>query len=197
MPITIATILLAAGRSGRLGQPKQLLIQDGQTLVRRMARAALSLNAGPVVVVLGAHAELIRAEIAELPGQVVFNSDWQTGMASSLRAGLNALSCTPLNAFLVLLTDQPHVTPDLLQQLIDTYRQTGRGIVACQYGEPDHLGVPALFDIRYEPDFMALTGDVGARKLIRRYAHDCATVPFPPGSVDLDTPDDLANWQNG
>lgn len=164
-----------------------------------MAQMALSLNAGPVVVVVGANDPLIRAEIAELPVQISQNDQWQTGMASSLRAGMTALSDEPIDAFLVLLTDQPYVTPDLLQQLIDTYRdrESGRGITACQYGEPDFVGVPALFDAGYIPEFLNLTGDMGARKLIRQYADDCVIVPFPLGSVDLDTPADVANWQNG
>ena len=195
--MTIATIILAAGQSRRLGQPKQLLRQGGQTLVRRIADAALSLQVGPVVVVLGANEKLIRAEVADLSVQVIHNEHWETGMASSLRAGLTALAAEPIDAFIVLLTDQPYVTPDLLQQLIDTRQQSGRGIVACQYGEPDFVGVPALFDIRYLPKFLILTGDMGARKLIRQYADDCAVIPFPLGSVDLDTPDDVVSWQNG
>ncbi|MBC7568225.1 MAG: nucleotidyltransferase family protein [Spirosoma sp.] len=193
----IATILLAAGRSSRLGQPKQLLRQAGETLVRLMTQMALSLNAGPVVVVVGANEGLIRAEIADFSVQILQNEQWETGMASSLQAGLRSLAHEPVDAFLVLLTDQPHVTSDLLKQLIDTRQQSGRGIVGCQYGEPDFIGVPALFDIGYLPAFMNLTGDTGARKLIRQYADDCAIIPFPLGSVDLDTPDDLANWQNG
>jgi len=194
---SIATILLAAGRSSRLGQPKQLLRQGGQTLVRQMARMAMLLNVGPVVVVLGANEEPIRAEIADLPVQLIHNEQWQTGMASSLRVGLAAFADESVDAFLVLLTDQPHVSPKLLHQLIDTRRQTGRGIVACQYGEPDFIGVPALFDVSYLPEFLNLTGDMGARKLIRQHTNDCATVPFPLGSVDLDTPNDVVNWQNG
>ena len=193
----IATILLAAGRSSRLGQPKQLLRQDGKTLVRHMTEMAIALQTGPVVVVLGANATLILAEIDDLPIQVVDNLDWETGMASSVRAGLNALPDGSLDAFLVLLTDQPHVSSSLLRQLIDTRQQRKKGIVACQYGNPDQVGVPALFDARYRPNFLALIGDTGARKLIRRHADDCETVSFPLGSIDLDTPDDVANWQNG
>ena len=162
-----------------------------------MTQMALSLKAGPVVVVVGANEGLIRAEVADFSVQILQNDQWETGMASSLQAGLRSLAHEPVDAFLVLLTDQPHVTPYLLKQLIDTRQQSGRGIVGCQYGEPDFIGVPALFDIGYLPAFMNLTGDTGARKLIRQYADDCAIVPFPLGSVDLDTPDDLANWQNG
>lgn len=196
----IATILLAAGSSSRLGgSPKQLLRQNGTPLVRHMADMALSLQAGPVVVVLGANEQAIGQALTGMPVVTHLNADWAEGLASSLRTGLVALPPEPIDAFLILLTDQPHVTPDLLRQLIDVRQTTGRGIVASRYGtgataEPTHLGVPALFDSRYRPEFLQFTGDVGARKLIRQYPDDCAEVPFPLGAVDLDTPQDVANW---
>lgn len=194
--MTVATIILAAGSSSRLGEPKQLLMSNGQTLVRQITETALSLKAGPVLVVLGANQALIQAELADLPIQRVENPVWQEGMASSLRAGLNSLPDTPVDSFLVLLTDQPFITPALLQQLIDTRRKTNRGIVACQYGEADFLGVPALFASRYRAAFLTLSGDVGARKLIKQYVDDCVAVPFPLATIDLDTKQDIENWQS-
>lgn len=192
----VATIILAAGSSSRLGHPKQLLRQDGTTFVRRMAEIALSLHTGPVVVVLGANGEKVGQELAGLPLFTPFNTDWAEGLAASLRVGLTALPDAPIDAFLILLTDQPHVTADLLRQLIAVRQQTGRGIVASRYAEPAHLGVPALFDIRHKTEFMTFTGDVGARKLIRQHPDDCAEVPFPLGAVDLDTPQDVERWQS-
>lgn len=203
----IATIILAAGSSSRLGEPKQLLRRDdGTTLVRRTAEIALSLGVGPVVVVLGANGEDVGHEIADLSLTTAINPDWATGLASSLQVGLSALPDIPTDAFLILLTDQPHVTADLLRQLIDVRQSTGRGIVASRYrtggsaafrpAAPAHLGVPALFDIRYKAEFMTFTDDVGARKLIRQYSDDCAEVPFPLGAVDLDTPHDVVNWRS-
>ena len=161
-----------------------------------MADIALSLNTGPVVVVLGANEGPIRQELAGLPLIMSVNTNWAEGLASSLRTGLMALPPEPLDAFLILLTDQPHVSADLLRQLIETQQQTGLGIVACRYAEPAHLGVPALFDVRYKAEFLQFTGDVGARKLIRQYPGDCADVPFPLGAIDLDTPQDVMKWQS-
>ena len=109
--MTIATIILAAGSSSRLGEPKQLLTNNGKTLVRQITETALSLKTGPVVVVLGANQAPIQAELKDLPIQLVHNPNWQEGMASSLQTGLNYLSSTSIDAFLVLLTDQPFVTP--------------------------------------------------------------------------------------
>ncbi|GAB2599055.1 nucleotidyltransferase family protein [Spirosoma areae] len=194
--MSIATLLLAAGSSSRLGgEPKQLLTQQGTTLIRHTTNLALSLKAGPVIVVVGANRERIQPELAALPVHVVVNPDWQEGLASSLRAGLSLLTDDLVEAFLILLTDQPHITADLLGQLIATRQQTGRGIVACRYGESGHLGVPALFDRRYKTDFLALSGDVGARKLIQQHSTDCAAVLFPLAAIDLDTPQDVKKWQ--
>ncbi|WP_460942723.1 nucleotidyltransferase family protein [Spirosoma daeguense] len=193
----IATIILAAGSSSRLGNtPKQLLKSEGKTLIRRIAETALSLNTGPIVVVVGANQEQLLPELAGLPVLVADNQDWQEGMASSLRSGLHQLDETTIDAFIVVLTDQPYVTADLLHQLLTTYQESGKGIVACQYGKTNHLGVPALFSLKYKTEFMQLSGDVGARKLIQQYTDDCASVTFPLATVDLDTWEDVANWQN-
>lgn len=194
--MTIATIILAAGGSTRLGgEPKQLLTQNGKTLVRQITEAALSLKTGPVVVVLGGNEEPIRTELTGLPIHAPVNTNWQQGLASSIQVGLNQLCDEPVDAFLVVLTDQPYVTSDLLQQLITTQHQTGRGIVACRYGVLGHLGVPALFDIRYQSEFRQLSGDMGARKLIQQYANDCSEVLFPQAAIDLDTWQDVEAWR--
>lgn len=192
----IATIILAAGGSTRLGEPKQLLTDEGTTLVRRITEAALSLQTGPVLVVLGANEEHIRPELVDLPIHTPVNSHWQDGLASSIQVGLQRMCDEPVDAFLIVLTDQPSVTAELLQALITTQQQTGRGIVACRYGELGHLGVPALFDIRYRSEFMRLSGDMGARKLIQQYANDCSEIPFPLASIDLDTRQDVDAWRD-
>jgi len=194
--MAIATIILAAGGSARLGQPKQLIQSNGESLVRRMTQQALALRAGPVVVVLGANQDRIMKELTGLAITTVVNPTWAEGMASSLRTGLRALDTESTEAFLIMLTDQPYVTVDLLQRLIDTRRSTGRGIIASRYAEPKGiLGVPALFDNHYRREFLNLTGDTGARKLIQQYASDSTSVLFPLAGIDLDTPADLRHWQ--
>ncbi|MBD2702693.1 nucleotidyltransferase family protein [Spirosoma sp. BT702] len=192
----IATLILAAGSSSRLGgTPKQLLQSEGKTLLRRITEAALSLEIGPVVIVLGANREQLQSELSDLLVLTSVNEDWQEGIASSLRSGLGLIATESLDGFLVVLTDQPYITTDLLRQLITTYQQSGKGIVACRYGEANHLGVPALFSLKYKADFINLSGDIGARKLIQHYVDDCADVAFPLASVDLDTWEDVAKWQ--
>lgn len=192
----IATVLLAAGRSSRLGgTPKQLLRYEGETLIRRMALMALALQTGPVVVVLGANQAQIEPEISDLPLQLVVNPNWATGMASSLQVGLAPLLSDTIDGFLILLTDQPHITIDLLQQLITLRRQTGKGIVACRYATTQQLGVPALFAPAYLSEFMHLSGDIGARKLIQQHLDDCAELLTSQPTLDLDTWQDVETWR--
>ena len=191
--MNIATLLLAAGASARLGQPKQLLLHHGQPLVRHMAQLALDLGAGPVAVVTGANAGAVGAALHGLQVRILHHTNWQTGMAGSLKLGVEQLAATCPDALLVLLTDQPHVSYALLQQLIAQAVSTKKGIIASEYGAV--RGVPVLFRPAYFAALQTLTGDTGARKLIQQYPHDVATVPFPEGNIDLDTPDDLARWQ--
>ncbi|GAB3757591.1 nucleotidyltransferase family protein [Spirosoma pomorum] len=194
--MSIATVILAAGGSTRLGQPKQLLASHQTTLVRRIVDTALALEVGPVTVVLGGYRDQIQSELDQVPVQLVDNFNWQTGLSSSIQTGLQSLRSFSFEAFLILLTDQPYVTTALLQQLVDTYRQTSKGIVACRYGAEGHLGVPALFVRRYETEFNQLKGDIGARKLIQQHLNDCAEVLFPQASVDLDTWEDVQRWRS-
>ena len=195
-PLNIGTIILAAGASTRMGgEPKQLLTYKGQSLMRRITDTALALQAGPVVVVLGANRERIVPELAGLPITVVDNAAWQTGMASSLKTGLAALYLTHKNidAVLVLLTDQPLVSVGLLQHMLEIRRDEQKGIVACRYD--DQLGVPVLFDRKYINEMLQLEGDKGAKWVIIRYRHDCAEVLFEAGAIDLDSKRDVDLFQ--
>ncbi|MBO0939115.1 nucleotidyltransferase family protein [Fibrella sp. HMF5335] len=189
----IATIILAAGASSRLGEPKQLLLENGQPLVRRMAQMAIDLNAGPVVVVVGANADAVTEALHDLRVRHLLNPDWETGMASSIRVGVELLEKTRPEAILVLLTDQPYVTRALLERLVEQATSTHKAIIASQYG--DVHGVPILFRPAYFEALKSLTGDTGARKLVQNHPDDVATVPFEEGAIDLDTPEDVAKWR--
>src|SRR5688500_16238838 len=133
----IGAVLLAAGGSSRMGRPKQTLIVEGESLLRRAARAALGCPCRPVIAVLGANAEVSHHALAGLEVIEVFNPDWETGMGSSVSAGVRHLiEIEPMiDAAVLLLCDQPFVTADVLARLVGAYRSSGRPIVASRYGD--------------------------------------------------------------
>jgi len=180
-------ILLAAGGSSRLGRPKQLLLYQGRTLLRRAAETALASQCRPAVVVLGAQADRLRAALAGLEVLIADNPDWEQGMGSSVRAGLGALEASaPDTAGVVLmLCDQPLITAASLDSLIQSHVDTGAPLVASEYGGT--RGVPAFFSRALFPDLRALKGEQGAKAVLAAHAHEAATLPLPVGVWDVDT----------
>ena len=185
----IGALVLAAGGSSRLGTPKQLVVFRGETLVRRAAKAALESVCDRVVVVVGNQAQQVRHEIDDLPVLVVENENWQSGMSTSIRAGLARISSE--DGVVITLCDQPFVTAAVLNELISTHRKTGRAIVASTYGTT--RGVPAFFAPELFNELASLTKDEGARRIIASHPEKVATVEFPQGAIDIDTPQDLVN----
>lgn len=186
----VALLLLAAGASTRMGQPKQLLTWQGRTLLRHAAETAVASGCAPIVLVTGAiHDELV-TEIAALSIQAVRNEHWETGMASSIRTGLAAVAPARPRAVLIMLTDQPLVTPELLRQLVAQQRQTHTPIVAAAYGNT--IGVPAVFDRALLPRLLQLQGAEGAARLIASLGAAVGQVHFPAGLLDVDTPEQYA-----
>ncbi|MDW8009489.1 MAG: nucleotidyltransferase family protein [Chloroflexota bacterium] len=187
----VGVIVLAAGASTRLGQPKQSLPYGDSTLLAHAVAAALNARLGPVLVVLGAHGPEL-AQALPSGAVAVHNPDWQEGMASSIRAGLAALErgWPQAAAAIVMVCDQPSVSAGLLRRLVAAWRQGSAAAVACQYG--DTVGVPALFSRSLWPELMALRGDRGAKSVLERHRERLLLVPFPEGALDIDTPED---WQ--
>lgn len=186
-----AALILAAGSSSRLGQPKQLLIFKGRPLIVRAAEAALAAGASPVIVVLGAHAEKIRAVLSQLPVVIVENTTWSEGMGSSIRTGLAALAtlAPSLDAALIAVCDHPHFSADAIGKLRAAL--TGDFTIAATR-HADGAGVPALFARIHFPELRALTGAAGARRIIAAHAAATATVDLPDLALDIDTPEDWA-----
>ncbi|NOJ95340.1 nucleotidyltransferase family protein [Corallococcus coralloides] len=184
--MTVAIVLLAAGGSSRLGQPKQLLRHEGTSLVRRAAERALT--ASPeVVVVLGARREDVASELDGLAVRCVDNPDWALGQGSSLHAGLRALP-PDVDGALLMLCDQLRVDAAHLRSLIDTFERTRAPIVASAYAGT--RGVPALFSRALFPELEALPPTGGARGLIARAPSRVVEVPLPGGEEDVDTAED-------
>ena len=159
--------------------------------MRRAAETALGSACRPALVVLGATAAAVSVELAGLPLKAVVNPDWQMGLASSLKIGLAALlESGPMDAVVVMLCDQPQVTPALLDSLLAAHADSSDQIAACEYGGT--LGVPALFGSSLFGALASLTGDEGARRVIQSYPGPISRLPFPEGVLDIDTPQDAA-----
>ena len=180
-------IILAAGRSGRLGQPKQNLVLQGKTLLQRAVETALASVCDRVLVVLGANKEFIRPTIDPYPIQIIHNTEWNEGIASSIRVGIKNLQESAVTSSILMLCDQPFVSTTLLNELIK--KRLEADIVACTYH--DTLGTPVLFSSAHFEELMLLTGDEGAKKLILKHQEAIISIPFPLGGVDIDTVEDF------
>lgn len=190
MVFKIGLIILAAGAATRMGRPKQLLSYQGRSLILHAVEVALASLCQPIIVVLGAYAEQIKPELMLKAVQVVENSQWQEGMSSSIRAGISMLLKTnsKLDAVIISLADQPLVSPQIFNQLIQSYQETQKVIVASKYNET--TGVPALFSKALFPELMQLEGDKGAKALIQKYLETGVILLIPEAAIDIDTPDD-------
>jgi molybdenum cofactor cytidylyltransferase len=186
----VAAVILAAGASTRMGRPKQLLEWQGGSLLRSITETAIAADCYPIIVVLGAYSDLIQSEVIDLPVQVVNNPEWQAGMGSSIRTGIKALLDlkTDAKAAVLLLCDQPFVSPQIIRQLRSSYDVTHQPIVASSY--QDTIGVPALFDRKLFSELLGLNQLEGAKILIQRHLSTVKTIDFLQGSIDLDTPKD-------
>ncbi|HEX7746480.1 MAG TPA: NTP transferase domain-containing protein, partial [Micromonosporaceae bacterium] len=165
MPTRVAGLVLAAGAGRRYGMPKALVRHDGRLLVERAAEVAAAAGCAPIVVVLGAAAADVRAA-ADLAGaDVVDNPEWDTGMGSSLRAGLSALAATDAVAAIVLLVDMPGVTVAAVRRL----RSLAGEDVLAMAGYGDRRGHPVLLGRSHWTGIAtSAVGDVGARPYLHR-----------------------------
>lgn len=186
-------VILAAGASQRLGTPKQQVRFEQQSLLQRIIHTAQQTVARPIVVVLGAFADSILPETTNSDATVVINPLWETGMGSSIQTGIQHLLQIDdtVSDVLILLCDQPFITAGLLEKLIATHLQQNKGITACTYGHT--TGTPIIFHQKYFPQLQTLSGQEGAKKIICQHPGDVTTLPFPEGSIDIDTPEDLKN----
>lgn len=188
----IGAVILAAGSSSRMGSPKQILRFRGESLLRRAALAALGAGCSPVIVVTGANAELSRRELDGLDVREVLNPRWETGMASSIGAGIEGLlrEDPDASAAVILLCDQPYVTAEVVSGLVSAHRITHRPVIASTYG--GSFGVPAVFSRPLFAELARLEGGAGAKQVIQRYASETHFLPFQGGEVDVDTRDDFS-----
>jgi len=189
-------IILAAGASTRMGEPKQLLRVSGESLLQRVTRIALSTPFRPVIVVLGAHRTEIEPELVGFEVLPVFNPDWSTGMGSSIATGVKHLLHTAKECqeVFVLVGDQPLLDSNHLLTLQERKKQGNVPMAVSRYAATH--GVPALFDQSLFGELLELNGAQGAKPLIQKYLEKAIVVDFEVGLLDIDTPEDWAAFLN-
>ncbi len=192
--MNIGIIILAAGSSSRMGRSKQLLEIEGEPLLCRCVRVAQAVNSNQVVVILGANEKAHREIIDKLPVHIISNYYWKTGMGSSIKTGINYLiqEVSDLEAVIIMVCDQPALTAEHLEKLIQKFNQTKKSIIASSYSNSN--GVPVLFGRSFFSNLLLLSDDQGAKKIIQQFPGQVATVEFPKGSFDLDTEEDYQNY---
>lgn len=188
MSYNIGTLILAAGCSLRLGQPKQLLKIKGNTLIERTVGLSMKIT-DKVNVIIGSKEDQITNALNDCPVEVLVNKNWQKGMGSSLKYGVKNIIAkhSNLDGILVMVTDQPWLNHSVLLKMIDAF-QGDKSIVACKYEKS--YGVPVLFGKSFFDDLMLIGDSQGAKVLLSQF--DYSLIDFLEGDVDIDTPQD---WQ--
>lgn len=185
----VAIIILAAGGSRRFGEPKQLVEWNGEPLLLSVARSACGANTDRVIVVLGAQAPACMAVLEKsLNIDVIINDAWDSGIASSIRVGIESAEKAGAKAILLVLADQPYLTTEVINRFLDQQRSQA-SVIAARYEEI--VGPPILFGSEWFTQLKNLQGDEGARHLIRDRRDSIKVIDWPEGAIDFDTPEDL------
>lgn len=185
-----AILILAAGTSSRMGTSKQLLPIGDTTLLGLSIENALKTNANEVFCVLGANAALIQKETDKYPVKVIFNTNYESGLSSSIVAGIKELKT--YDAVLIMLADQPKVDTHYLNELITSCKENPTKIIASNYGKK--VGVPAIFPKAFYAELLQLKGDKGARDFLQS-EKDIIKL-LPKSLLDIDTQDDYHDFLN-
>ena len=186
---SVSGILLAAGLSTRMGEPKQLLPFGESTIVETVVDNMLGAKFDEVIIIVGHRATEIQKQLGTRPVKTVFNPDYRDGMLTSAQTGIRALETG--DAFALMLVDQPFITSMLIDQVIDAYVHTEKGITLPSYNYK--RGHPVIFDQKYARDILALTPESdGVRTLFKKYGDDIHYVTVDTDNVlrDIDYRED-------
>jgi molybdenum cofactor cytidylyltransferase len=192
---TCGIIILAAGSSSRLGQPKQLLRYQEKSLLQHVLDEALAVEATECIVVLGSEAENMSLQLDPGRATICYNAQWAEGMSGSIHLGLQKLlELHPeVDCCIIAVCDQPFITTQLFNNLYEVANENNMSIVASSYA--DTAGTPALFDKSQFPALMNLRGQEGAKKLLKATVGELLLVPFERGEIDIDTMEDYLALQ--
>ncbi len=183
--IAHVAVVLAAGGSRRLGRPKQLLTRDGETLVHRAVRLAEATHPERMLLVCGGYADAVRAAVADLPAEILFNPAWKAGLAGSLRVAADALQSDRASV-LIVGCDQPALEDRHLLRLLQGATRAASGCAATAYGEA--LGMPAVVSAARFRQARDLHGDQGLRGVLQKLPQaSIYLLDAPELQLDIDT----------
>jgi CTP:molybdopterin cytidylyltransferase MocA len=190
-----AIVILAAGGSRRLGQPKQLLSVLGEPLLRRVVRMAGEASPDHLIVVLGSSAYDCVPVIKDYGVDIVVNPFWESGLAGSIRIGVERAEEQGADSILLLLSDQPWLNSEVIRRFLDRMNGKTDVIISARYD--GILGAPMMFGSDWFPQLKNLEGDQGARNLVSKETDRVEVIDWSEGALDVDTPDDLASLMRG
>jgi molybdenum cofactor cytidylyltransferase len=189
-PERIAGVVLAAGKSARMGRNKLLLQLDGVSLVRRAVQNAVNAGLAPVVVVLGFEEERVRKELRGLERTIVTNPDFDGPSSKSLHVGLRALP-EEVDGAVVILPDMVHVSSDALRAVKTAAGASSAPLIVSRYG--DVTAPPILFRRVLFDELLAWEGEGCGKPVVKAHAREATYVSWPPEMLDdVDTPEDFA-----
>lgn len=184
--MNIALLILAAGSSSRMHQPKQVLPVGDTTLLSLVIQNALKTIVSKVFVVLGAELKVIKNSIQDFPIQIIYNSNYKKGLSSSIVKGIKEL--LDYDAVLILLGDQPKIDSIYLNEMVLAFKKQPRFIIASEYDGIN--GVPAIFPKKFYSELLKLEGDKGAKTLLNSDKLQVVKSKNPVNLLDIDTPQD-------
>ncbi|MES2005230.1 MAG: nucleotidyltransferase family protein [Bacteroidota bacterium] len=187
-------LILAAGAAKRMQQPKMLLPFGEETILSHIIGEVKAAGAHTICLVTGYyHEEIIRSiDIENI--LVTYNENWEEGMAGSIRKGLSSLieKYPGMRSVMIMVSDQPYLHHELLQNMMEQQQRSGKGIVAASYSGIQ--GTPVLFERKYFEQLQELKSDNGAKPILQQYSTDVITVDFPSGNMDIDTLEDYEKF---
>ncbi len=184
------SIILAAGSSSRMGKAKMLLPFEDSIILKHIITEVEAIHPATCCLVTGFYHQQIHSLFQHNNLPIIYNQNWELGMSGSIQLGLQTvLHLYPnLDGVLIMVSDQPFLNRAILQKIVAEQQLSQKGIVAAQYGGVN--GTPVLFHKKYFTDMQKLTGDKGAGLILQQHPDDVASVPFPNGEFDIDTPED-------